>query len=72
LVAIDIAKDGHDVLIEADVPSGRQRSRMANTAEDHQRPADYLRGIGAPALIGFEATGNYHRPLAYFLQRQGF
>ena len=23
-------------------------------------------------LIGFEATGNYHRPLAYFLQRQGF
>jgi transposase len=23
-------------------------------------------------MIGFEATGNYHRPLAYFLHRQGF
>ena len=23
-------------------------------------------------LVGFEATGDYHRPLAYFLRRQGF
>jgi transposase len=23
-------------------------------------------------LVGFEATGNYHRPLTYFLHRQGF
>jgi hypothetical protein len=23
-------------------------------------------------MVGFEATGNYHRPLAYFLHRQGF
>ena len=23
-------------------------------------------------LVGFEATGNYHRPLAYFLHCQGF
>jgi len=22
--------------------------------------------------VGFEATGNYHRPLAHFLYRQGF
>jgi transposase len=34
--------------------------------------ADYLRRTNVPTLIGFEATGNYHRPLAYFLQRQGF
>jgi transposase len=58
-------------LIEA-VPAQRQRFRMANTAEDYQRLADYVRGTAAPVLIGFEATGNYHRPLAYFLQRQGF
>ena len=32
----------------------------------------YLRQLDAPALIGFEATGNYHRPLAYFLHAQGF
>ncbi len=71
LVAIDIAKDYHDVLIE---PPGlrRQRFRMSNTFADYQRLAAYLCGTGAPALIGFEATGNYHRPLAYFLQQQGF
>lgn len=72
LVAIDIAKDRHDVLIEAPAPARRQRFRMANSVEDFQRLADYLRGTGTQALIGFEATGNYHRPLAYFLQRQGF
>lgn len=32
----------------------------------------YLRQLDAPALIGFEATDNYHRPLAYFLHAQGF
>ena len=72
LVAIDIAKDCHDVLIEPPATARRQRFRVANTAEDFQRLIDYLRGTAAQVLIGFEATGNYHRPLAYFLQRQGF
>jgi transposase len=72
LVAIDIAKDGHDVVIEAPARSRRRRCRMANTAADYQRLADYLRRSDAPALIGFEATGNYHRPLAFFLESQGF
>jgi hypothetical protein len=31
-----------------------------------------MRQLGAPVLIGFEATGSYHRPLAYFLRAQGF
>ena len=31
-----------------------------------------LRSLKSPVLIGFEATGNYHRPLAYFLHGQGF
>ena len=34
--------------------------------------AGYLRSLKSSVLIGFEATGNYHRPLAYFLHRQGF
>jgi Transposase len=33
---------------------------------------DYLRGLKNAVVVGFEATGNYHRPLAYFLHRQGF
>jgi transposase len=72
LVAIDIAKDGHDVLIEPASGSRRRRFRMANTIADYQRLADYLRSTGAPVLIGFEATGNYHRSLAFFLDGQGF
>ena len=72
LVAIDIAKDGHDVLIEPASRSRRRRFRMANTIADYQRLADYLRSTGAPVLIGFEATGNYHRSLAFFLDGQGF
>src|SRR5262245_49354180 len=72
LVAIYIAKDGHDVLVEPPGRARRRRCRMANTMADYRRLADYLRGTGAPALIGFEATGNYRCPLAFFLETQGF
>ena len=72
LVAIDIAKDGHEVLIEPPPPARRRRFKMANTVADYQRLADYLGNTAAPALIGFEATGNYHRPLAFFLEGRGF
>jgi hypothetical protein len=34
--------------------------------------AGYLRRLKSSVLIGFEATGNYRRPLAYFVHRQGF
>ena len=44
---------------------------MANTLEEYQQLVGYLCQLDAPALIGFEATGNYHRPLAYFLHAQG-
>ena len=41
-----------------------------------QRDFDVLRhrleGLQAPVLIGFEATGTDHRPLAYFLHQCGF
>jgi transposase len=73
LVAVDIAKDHNEVLIELrERRSQRRRFRVANTLGEYQRLVAYLRQLGAPALIGFEATGNYHRPLAYFLHAQGF
>jgi transposase len=72
LVAIDIAKHYHDVLIEPPAPKRRSRLRLANRREEFERLASYLRGLQCSVVIGFEATGNYHRPLAYFLHRQGF
>jgi transposase len=72
LVAIDIAKHYHDVLIEPPAPKRRSRLRLANRCEDFERLAEYLRAFESSVMIGFEATGNYHRPLAYFLHCQGF
>jgi transposase len=45
---------------------------LANQLDEFDQLADYLRGLKNSVMIGFEATGNYHRPLAYFLRRQGF
>ena len=76
LVAVDIAKDSHDVLIESPTRGRRRRLRLANNLEDFEQLAGYLRSLKSSlkssVLIGFEATGNYHRPLAYFLHEHGF
>jgi len=48
------------------------RFRVGNTLEEYQRLAEHPHRLGAPALIGFEATGNYHQTLARFLHHQGF
>lgn len=70
-VAIDIAKAYNQVLIE--FPDGRRRHfRMANTLGDFAKLSTFLTGSGYPCRIAFEATGDYHRPLAYFLRAQGF
>jgi len=70
-VAIDIAKLRHDVLVQ--LPSGmRKHLKIRSTLSDFQRLAAFLNACGSPCLIGFEATGDYHRPLAHFLHRQGF
>ncbi len=64
LVAIDIAKARNDVLVE--LPNGsRRKFKVANKFEDYQEFASYLTSLKTPCLIGFEATGNNHRPLAY-------
>jgi len=72
LVAIDIAKLRHDVLIEAPGWKRRKRLVLLNTAVEFRRLADYLHSLHMPVHIVFEATGNYHRPLAHFLLSQGF
>ena len=70
-VVIDIAKKYHDVLV--DRPGRRRRRfRVANQLEDYDRLAAFLGGLPERPVIGFEATGNYHRGLAYFLAEKGF
>jgi len=72
LVAIDIAKHRHEVLIG--VPGKKRRRRMAimNTLEDFQRLPAALVSYDLPVRIAFEATGNYHRPLAHHFGQAGF
>jgi len=66
LVAIDIAKIRNDVLVEQ--PDGKRKAfKMANKMTDFVEFTRYLKAFGFPCLIGFEATGNYHRPLAWQL-----
>jgi transposase len=72
LVAVDVAKGHNEVLIEPPLPARRRHFRVANRLADYERMAEYLRGLGPRTVVGFEATGNYHRPLAHFLHRQGF
>ncbi len=71
-VAIDVAKDRHEALIEAPGWKSRKKFRVQNTAEEFRAFAEFLHGLALPVRIGFEATGNYHRALAYFLHSEGF
>ena len=70
-VAIDIAKHYHEVLLEH-ADGSRQRWRMANTHGDYKQLRQKLETVEGPVLIGFEATGVYHRPLGHFLHQCGF
>jgi len=45
---------------------------MVNCHRDYVALQQRLQAFQAPVLIGFEATGTYHRPLAYFLHHCGF
>jgi transposase len=71
LVAIDVAKARNDVLVQ--LPDGsKKKFKVANKLDDYQAFVSYLKSLKSPCLIGFEATGNYHRPLAYYLGKEGF
>jgi transposase len=71
-VAIDVAKDRHEALIEAPGWRSRKKFRVQNIAEEFRAFADFLHSLGSTVRIGFEPTGNYHRALAYFLHSEGF
>ena len=72
LVAIDISKHRHEVLIGIPGKKRRRRITITNTLEDFQRLAISLASYELPVRIGFEATGNYHRALAHHLGQAGF
>ena len=71
LVAIDIALRRNEVLIQR---PGRKRYRMSMTNDraDHDRLVRHLQNIGGDVDIALEATGNYHRTLAWRMIRAGF
>jgi len=64
LVAIDISKHRHEVLIGVPGKKRRRRMTILNKLDDFQRLSATLDSYGMPVRIGFEATGNYHRTLA--------
>ena len=72
LVAADIAKNRHEVLIE--VPGQKQRRRLTvlNTRGEFERLVAALLEYERPVRVAFEATGNYHRAIAYHLSAAGF
>lgn len=72
LVAIDMSKHRQEVLIERPEGGRRRRMTVMATKADYDRLAADLADIGRPVIVGFEATGNYHRTLAHRLLSAGF
>ena len=72
LVAIDIAKNRHEVLIDPGAGMRRRRLSVLNNRAEHDRLVATLRDLGRPVIVGFEPTGNYHRVLAHRLISAGF
>jgi transposase len=71
LVAIDVAKKQNAVLIR--LPDGaRKKLTVINNLAGYRELSSYLKKLKRPCKIGFEATGNYHRTLAFYLHQQGF
>jgi transposase len=69
-VAIDVAKMFHQALLE--YPNGRRRTlRVANSKAALDGFVALLRESGLVCQVAFEATGDYHRPLAYHLGAAG-
>ena len=71
LVAIDVAKRAHDVLVRW--PSGRSQAfRVANQRRDFERLTDFLQDQKLPVRVALEATADFHRSIAYWLLSHGF
>lgn len=67
LVAVDFAKLRNEVLIEDPSHKRRRRLQVLNNRSDHDRLIEVLQTYGRPVVCGVEATGNYHRPIAWRL-----
>jgi transposase len=72
LVAIDVAKTRNEVLIEVPDNTRWRRLTVLNQRAEHDRLIALLTDLDRPTVCGFEATGNYHRPLAWRLLQAGF
>jgi transposase len=71
LVAIDVAKEKHDVLVE--LPTGQRKKMIVrNCKADFDGLAKYLERLGQTPVIALEPTADYHRGLAYFLKSKNF
>lgn len=70
LVAIDVAKSKHDILIEYKNGS-RKKLKIMNNLSDFNKLYQRVRKSKADVVVGLEATGHYHRPIAYFLHSKG-
>ena len=65
LVAVDIARARHEVLIAVPGKTRRRRLTVLNQLDDFNRLIATLSDYGCPVRVALEATGNYHRALAY-------
>ena len=72
LVAVDIAKARHEVLISVPGKKRRRRLTILNQLNDFERLVASLTSYDLPVRVAFEATDNYHRALAYHLATAGF
>lgn len=72
LVAIDIAKVRNEVLVEDPSHKRRRRLQVLNNRAEHDHLVEVLQTYGRPVVCAFEATGNYHRPIAWRLAEAGF
>lgn len=64
LVAIDIAKSRHEVLIFILGKTRRHRLTVLNRLDNFNRLVAAITDYGCPVRVAFEATGAYHRALA--------
>jgi len=72
LAAIDISKARHEVLIAVPGKKRRRRLTVLNQLDEFNRLTATLTGYDRPVRVAFEATGNYHRALAFHLGAAGF
>lgn len=64
LVAIDVAKRFHDVLVRW--PEGKTKAfKAANRREEHVNLCAFLHAQNRPVTVAPEATADFHRPIAY-------